>query len=170
MFSWIIAPYIGTILLIVASLLSIVASTFGMAETMLKVIQPILTGIAQFFVWFTKEFFSGLTAIFSNLSSFAVILVVVICTGVYIKNAEAVKCAMGMSDQKSYYESEIKKLKQPPPKVRTSQPKKWYAPTQGTVAKRALPNISTNTEQDLNIPKYNLYMPPLPYYKLRPTK
>lgn len=164
MFSWLIAPYIGTILLIVASVLSIVASTFGMLDTMLKVIQPILTGIVQFFVWFTKEFLTGLTAIFSNLSSFAVILVVMIATGIYIKHAESDRCTDFINDQKVYYEAQIKKLQHPPPKVKTVT-KKSYWPTQATVPKRLIPDISKNTDQDVNIPKYNLYLPPIPYYK-----
>lgn len=50
-----------------------------------QVVVPLLVAVGDFAIWFVKQFFNGLKAIFDNLSVLAVIAVVIVGSGWYFK-------------------------------------------------------------------------------------
>lgn len=94
--------YIKAALDILSSVLSIVASTF-------KSVTPLLEGATQLVVWFAKEFYNGLKAILSNLSTLAVISVVVFVTGAWVRHKEQRDCRDEVQLQKQIDEANFGK-------------------------------------------------------------
>ena len=103
--SLLIAPFLG-------SILSIIASSVSMLNTATLGLGPILQGIAGFMVWFVKEFFVGLGAIFQNPSTITVMMVLMVGTAYEVKRLDYYDCINQVTIQKKF--DAIHKISSPP--------------------------------------------------------
>ena len=73
---------------------------------------PILQGVAGFIVWFVKEFFVGLGAIFQNPSTITVMMVLMVGTAYEVKRLDYYDCVNQVTIQKKF--DAIHKIPSPP--------------------------------------------------------
>lgn len=95
MFSFLAIPFLGSILAGIAAILTMIA-------TFMQIIQPILTAIVDAIVWFVKQFIAGLGVIFTNLSTLAVLAVLIIGVNWYTHLKEAADCREEVDKQRKY--------------------------------------------------------------------
>lgn len=102
---------------------SAVASAISsMIQAIAPALSVILSALAQAAVWFVKEFWKGLQVILSNLSTLAVIAVIVGSTAWYTRDYQIGKC--------DYKIEQVKKkqtpAKKPPVRYEWVWPWEWF--------------------------------------------
>ena len=94
-FSIFILPFIG-------SALAILAASLGILDSIMKILYPIFQSIVEFGLWYIREFVAGVKAILTNLSTLAVIFLLVVVTGGYVKAKERADCKAEVAAQRKY--------------------------------------------------------------------